>query len=66
MFGVVGPATHRVRETTELVEKKKRGRNKKSRDDGSLKEHKRMAIVSKGGESSGMSDGMLFGTRDAS
>ena len=25
-----------------------------------------MAVVSKGGESSGMSDGMLFGTRDTS
>jgi hypothetical protein len=64
MFGV-GPATHRVRETNErdLVEKRKR--KKKSRD-GSHKEKRRMAVVSKGGESSGMSDGMLFGTRDAS
>lgn len=59
-----GPATHRLRETTELVEKKKRGKKHRSRD-GSRKEHRRMVIVSKGGESSGMSDGLLFGTRDA-
>jgi hypothetical protein len=45
------------------VEKRKRKKNSR---DGSHKEKRRMAVVSKGGESSGMSDGMLFGTRDAS
>lgn len=64
MFGI-GPATHRVRETNEhgLVEKRKRKKNSR---DGSHKEKGRKAVVSKGGESSGMSDGMLFGTRDTS
>lgn len=66
MFGV-GPATQRVRETNEheFVEKRKRGRKQKTRD-GPHKEQRKRAIVSKGGESSGISDGMLFGTRDAS